>query len=190
MLSVATHVWQTRKQTIALRRKVQSASMVIVRRDDKVIETCSTELVPGDVLELPRHRPAFTMECDAVLIAGSAVVDESMLTGESVPVPKVALVESPSIAYMSSVHKSNTLFSGTRVLNVQADGKKTVKAIVTRTGFSTAKGELARSILYPIESDNHLRRQLLKMSGIFVCIGIPCMLYTVYALGRFQVSLF
>lgn len=188
MLSVTTHVWQTRKQTLALRRKVQSASMVTVWRDNRPIETCSTELVPGDVLELPRHRPPFVMECDAVLISGSAVVDESMLTGESVPVPKVALVESPNSPYMSSAHKSNTFFSGTRILNVQTDGKKAVQAIVTRTGFSTAKGELARSILYPIESDNHLKRQLMKMSGIFFCIGIPCMLYTVYALGRYQVS--
>ena len=48
----------------------------------------SVELVPGDVLLLPT-RGGFTMECDAVLVEGSCVVNESMLTGESIPITKV-----------------------------------------------------------------------------------------------------
>ena len=38
----------------------------------------SDELVPGDVIEISHD---VTMECDAVLVNGSAVVNESMLTG-------------------------------------------------------------------------------------------------------------
>ena len=48
----------------------------------------SLELVPGDVILLPT-RGGFTMECDAVLVEGSVVVNESMLTGESIPITKV-----------------------------------------------------------------------------------------------------
>lgn len=168
---------------------MQSASKVSVVRDNSQVEICSTELVPGDVIVLAKHSPGFLMECDAVLMSGSCIVDESMLTGESAHVPKVALVESSSAVYSSSVHKSNTLFSGTRVLSVQtAKQEDQVKVVVVRTGFSTTKGELARSILFPSQANNNLKKQLIQMSAIFVCIGLPCMAYTVYALSRFNVS--
>ena len=49
----------------------------------------SIQLVPGDVVLLPTTG-GYTVECDAVLVNGGAVVNESMLTGESIPVTKVA----------------------------------------------------------------------------------------------------
>ena len=48
----------------------------------------SMELVPGDVIMLPATGGVM-MECDAVLVEGTCVVDESMLTGESIPITKV-----------------------------------------------------------------------------------------------------
>ena len=47
------------------------------------------ELVPGDVIFLPTDG-GFVMECDSVLVEGTCVVDESMLTGESIPITKVS----------------------------------------------------------------------------------------------------
>ena len=40
----------------------------------------SKELVPGDVVVVPPE--GCTMPCDAVLISGTAIVNESMLTGK------------------------------------------------------------------------------------------------------------
>ena len=51
-------------------------------------EISSVELVPGDVILLP-ITGGFIMECDAILVEGSCVVNESMLTGESIPITKV-----------------------------------------------------------------------------------------------------
>ena len=48
----------------------------------------SKELVPGDLLLLPTTG-GYMMECDAVLVEGTCVVNESMLTGESIPITKV-----------------------------------------------------------------------------------------------------
>ena len=52
------------------------------------VELSSTELVPGDYVLFPTNG-GYTVECDAVLVEGSCVVNESMLTGESIPVTKV-----------------------------------------------------------------------------------------------------
>ena len=40
---------------------------------------CSDTLVPGDVIEVPRQ--GCVMQCDAVLVTGNCIVNESMLTG-------------------------------------------------------------------------------------------------------------
>ena len=58
-----------------------------------IVETTllSIKLVPGDVVMLPTTG-GYTVECDAVIINGSAVVNESMLTGESIPVTKVSYI--------------------------------------------------------------------------------------------------
>jgi cation-transporting ATPase 13A2 len=48
----------------------------------------STELVPGDVVEIPEN---CSMPCDLVVLTGSCIVNESMLTGESIPVIKNSL---------------------------------------------------------------------------------------------------
>ena len=40
------------------------------------------ELVPGDVISIPAN--GCVMTCDAVLVAGTCIVNESMLTGRSI----------------------------------------------------------------------------------------------------------
>lgn len=137
----------------------------------------SKELVPGDVIILPAG-VSYNIECDAILISGNCTVDESMLTGESVPITKVALAEEPSILYSPKIHRNSTLFCGTRVLHVQATDNAHVKAVVLRTGFSTAKGELVRSILFPKNVNYRLNHDYLKCVVTFFVLGIPCMIYT------------
>ena len=57
------------------------------------MELSSLDLVPGDFVLFPTTG-GYTVECDAVLVEGSCVVNESMLTGESIPVTKVKLLSS------------------------------------------------------------------------------------------------
>lgn len=61
----------------------------------------SEHLVPGDVVVIPPQ--GCMMQCDAVLLQGNCIVNESMLTGESVPVTKTAIVDRPDVIYKEKV---------------------------------------------------------------------------------------
>jgi cation-transporting ATPase 13A3/4/5 len=106
----------------------------------------SEDLVPGDLIEIPKET---RMPCDCIMMAGGAVVNEAMLTGESIPVIKTGLPDKPSV-YNAEEDKKYTIYSGTEVLQTKSsDPNIKAIAVVTRTGFSTLKGGLIRCILYP-----------------------------------------
>ena len=49
-----------------------------------VVEEISSEnLVPGDIIEIKNQS---MMQCDVVLLNGSVILNESILTGESLPI--------------------------------------------------------------------------------------------------------
>lgn len=112
----------------------------------------SEDLVPGDVILIENMS---TMQCDAILLNGHVIVNESMLTGESVPVTKIPVASSGS--YPASLdnrvdikeHSKHILFSGTQIIQTRSYGDSKIKAVVLKTGFNTTKGELIRAILYP-----------------------------------------
>ena len=61
----------------------------------------SEQLVPGDVMLVPKQ--GCMMQCDAVLLQGNAIVNESMLTGESVPVTKTPVMARRDVPYTDKV---------------------------------------------------------------------------------------
>jgi P-type E1-E2 ATPase len=48
----------------------------------------SEELVPGDIVKVPQGA---VLPCDMILLSGSAIINEALLTGESIPVIKESL---------------------------------------------------------------------------------------------------
>uniref|UniRef100_A0AAR2JC30 Polyamine-transporting ATPase 13A3 n=1 Tax=Pygocentrus nattereri TaxID=42514 RepID=A0AAR2JC30_PYGNA len=165
VISIATSLYTIKKQYVMLHDMVAAHSIVRVSVcRANIEEAMSTDLVPGDVMVIPSN--GTIMPCDAVLISGTCIVNESMLTGESVPVTKTNL-PNPSPAekgteddqvYNIDEHKRHTLFCGTNVIQTRFYSGELVKAVVVRTGFSTAKGQLVRSILYPKPTDFKLYR--------------------------------
>ncbi|KAM9720213.1 polyamine-transporting ATPase 13A3-like [Menidia menidia] len=162
VISIATSLYTIKKQYVMLHDMVAAHSVVrvsVCRGNKDIEQAMSTELVPGDVIIIPTN--GMIMPCDAVLFHGTCVVNESMLTGESVPVTKTSLPssgEEASEIYSTEDHKRHTLFCGTHVIQTRFYAGELVKAIVVRTGFSTEKGQLVRSILYPKPTDFKLYR--------------------------------
>ncbi|XP_031220460.1 probable cation-transporting ATPase 13A4 [Mastomys coucha] len=144
-------------------------------------------LVPGDLLILTGSR--VQMPCDAILIDGSCVVDEGMLTGESIPVTKTPLSQMASSApwkmQSEADPRRHVLFCGTEVIQAKATGSGTVRAVVLQTGFNTAKGDLVRSILYPKPMNFKLYRDAIRFLLCLVGTATIGMVYTlcVYVLS-------
>lgn len=110
-----------------LRSTVYSSDVATVMRDRMTgqTETMPAEhLVPGDILVIPSH--GCLMPCDAVLLTGNCILNESMLTGESVPVTKTPVPSSNDIIYNAKEHARHTLFCGTKVIQTRYYGSEKV----------------------------------------------------------------
>lgn len=70
------------------------------------------------------------------------------------------------------------------------DAGNHAKAVVVRTGYSTAKGELVRAILFPKESNTLLNSDMVKCMQMFFILGIPCMCYTAWTFSTFNIKTF
>nr|CAD7459795.1 unnamed protein product [Timema tahoe] len=180
VISIITSLIQTKKQSLALCDlvAVSNAHTVTVSYRDghcKIVE--ADLLVPGDIILIPPH--GCYMTCDALLLSGNCIVNESMLTGECVPVTKTPPSQSDEI-YDANYHKRHTLFSGTHVIQTRFYGNNKVTAVVIRTGFSTAKGELIRSILFPKPVDFKFYSDAFKFVVMLFCVALIGMAYCIY----------
>jgi P-type E1-E2 ATPase len=166
--SLASISWEIYNAKTTEQKLVKLTKVVLtipVLRDGKVVFIDSVGLVPGDAVILNALDLAGKQcPCDMVLIQGECVMDESSLTGETVPVVKLALPQGVEI----DKGKSSIICGGSKFVQVSDrmgdlnrfssytyEGQSPPKhqqlviGIVTATGFSSTKGELFRSILYP-----------------------------------------
>ncbi|XP_030135799.4 probable cation-transporting ATPase 13A4 [Taeniopygia guttata] len=184
LLSIFLTVYDLRKQSIKLHRLVESHNNVMVtvcRNKEGFQELESHHLVPGDMLILKEGKTL--LPCDAILVSGQCTVNESMLTGESIPVTKIHLPRAdnfqPWRVYCAEDYRKHVLLCGTEVIQTKADDRGVVKAVVLRTGFNTAKGDLVRSILYPKPMNFKLYRDALRFLMCLVAFAAIGMIYTV-----------
>jgi len=136
----------------ALENLVTSKSKVL--RDGEVIEIDSTELTIGDVILL---ESGDKIPADLRIIESSnLMVDESILTGESVQVNKnEKIIEKENI---SINEQSNMLFAGTTVVTGRT------KAVVVGIGLNTEIGKIAKSIHETKEEKSPLTIRVEKLS--------------------------
>ncbi|XP_058170497.1 polyamine-transporting ATPase 13A3 [Anopheles ziemanni] len=176
---ITVSIIQTQRNQRALYSTVKSTDTAMVVRDDLESHVIETRLlVPGDVLEIPAT--GCTMQCDAVLLSGNCILDESMLTGESVPVTKTPLPLRRDLIYNRKEHARHTLFCGTRVIQTRYIGSEKVLVKVLNTGNITAKGGLIRSILYPPPVDYKFEKDSYKFITVLGIVAFCGFVYTLY----------
>ena len=152
--------------------KNMTAPMAKVRRNGKIEEVSSKEIVPGDivVLEAGNYVPA-----DCRLISSfNLKIEESALTGETEPAnknSKEVLLENIPIGDMN-----NMAFSNTIVVNGHAE------AVVVETGMNTTIGKIAHMIIDNEAPQTPIQK---KLAQVGKTLGIACLIICslVFAIG-------
>ncbi|KZW01439.1 putative ATPase [Exidia glandulosa HHB12029] len=131
-------------------------------RDGKWTVVQTDELYPGDVVSVTRGVDDRSIPADLLLLAGTVIVNEAMLSGESTPLVKesIQLREKDERLDLDGAHKGNVVFGGTKALQC-TKGSETDEgpatpdggalATVLRTGFGTAQGKLVRTMIFSTE---------------------------------------
>lgn len=139
------------KAVDALKRLVSTETTV--RRDGDILRLSSVDLVPGDMVQL---QSGDKVPADLRLIEVKDLrVDESALTGETVPVEKQTGAL-PSAAILAD--RTNLVFTGTLVTYGKALG------LVVATGNRTATGDIARMVAETEQRETGLTLKIKTLS--------------------------
>lgn len=182
LASIASTVVETKDTMKRLRDMAKFTCDIRVLREGYWQITESADLVPGDIFEIS-DPDINVVPCDALLMSGECIVNESMLTGESVPVAKVEahdkalhrLANSPTT--ISPELGRHYLFAGTKLIQVKKPSvsgseEEIALALVTRTGFNTTKGALVRSMLFPKPAGFKFYRDSFRFIGTMGLIAM------------------
>ena len=101
---------------------IQAKAARVVKEDGKEIEVPVDELQAGDVMAV---RPGEKIPTDGIILDGAAAIDESMITGESIPVEKGA---------------------GARVIGATINTNGFLKVRATKVGAETALAQIIKLV--------------------------------------------
>jgi Ca2+-transporting ATPase len=152
--------WRTEEAIAALRKMAELTAPV--RRSGRIVEVPAEEVVPGDVILLQAGR---RVPADARILEGYGLaVDESSLTGESVPIekdPNLTLSESTALA-----ERRNLAFAGTTVTRGRG------AALVVASGMASELGRVAQLAAEVESPRTPLQQAMRELSGWLVWLAL------------------
>jgi P-type Cu+ transporter len=136
------------------------AKTAVVVRDGEELTIPVEDVRPGDIIHV---KPGEKVPVDGIVLEGQSAVDESMLTGESVPVDKAA---------------------GDEVIGATLNKHGFLKVRATKVGKETALAQIIRVVEEAQGSKAPIQRLADSISGIFVpvVVGIALVTFAVWYL--------
>ncbi len=174
-----TQEYKAEKSLAALKKLTAPSALVL--RDGKQTKIDAAQLVPGDIvlIESGDHIPA-DLRLSTV---NNIKIQESILTGESVPVEKTdEIIDKDDI---STGDQDNMAFMGTAVTSGRGRG------IVVATGMKTEMGQIAGMLEEQIQEDTPLQKKLNQVGKklgltILIVVGLVIIVGTLRGIKFFE----
>ena len=123
---------------------LQPKTVTRIDTDGNAVQTSIDEIVPGDLLLV---RPGEKIAVDGTVIDGSSAVDESMLSGEPIPVEKL---------------KGSKVYAGT--INL----KGSFRFAAAKVGADTVLAQIIRMVQDAQGSKAHVQKLVDRIAAVFV----------------------
>ncbi|KAF8154679.1 endoplasmic reticulum Ca-transporting P-type ATPase [Crassisporium funariophilum] len=183
-----TVVWQRVRTLTEFRTMSVVPYPIQCYRNSTWIKVQTDELLPGDVVSVARVGTETTVPADVLLINGTCIVNEAMLSGESTPLLKesIQLLEPTENLDVDGAHKNAVLFSGTKILQASKSSEipSPIKTpddgclgVVVRTGFGTAQGQLVRTMIFSTERVSANNMESFLFIGFLLIFAIAASWY-------------
>ena len=130
------------------------AKTAVVIKDGKEIEVLLEDVIKDDILVV---KPGEKIPVDGIVLEGNSAVDESMLTGESIPVDKII---------------------GDEVIGSTVNKNGFLKVRAAKVGRETALAQIIKVVEEAQGSKAPIQRLADKISGIFVPVVVGIALAT------------
>lgn len=131
-----------------------SPQTAIAERDGKEIEIPASELVTGDIVII---KSGEKIPADGIVIEGTSYIDESAVTGESIPIEKTV---------------------GDKVISASVNTSGYIRIRAEKVGENTVFSQIIKLVEEASSSKAPIARLADKISGIFVPIVISIALLT------------
>lgn len=131
-------------------------------RKDLFMKLMSIDLVVGDIVTINKDEH---VTADIMLLEGKCLMNEAMLTGETVPVLK------RPFSNTMKPSEVNIVYSGTECIMA-----KDAVGIVLNTGFYTKKGEIIRTLLFTEQREFKFKTDAFRLLGIIFII-VTCFFF-------------
>jgi cation-transporting ATPase I len=156
LVSVAVNLWQENMatQTTEMLHRLEAPTARVLR-DGQVKSIPSNAVVSGDILVLS---PGDRVAADARIVKARGLeVDEAALTGESLPVPKIANGE---------IDASRVVLAGSDITS------GTARAVVVAVGNQTRMGATVAALATDKEETSPLGVRLARMLRVFLPVSV------------------
>jgi Zn2+/Cd2+-exporting ATPase len=139
----------------------------LIKRNGVTLSIPIGDLIPGDLVIV---KPNARIPADGIVVAGNSSVDQSSITGESMPVDK-SPANDPSEAWRSSTkpNAENTVFAGT------INGAGALEILATKAAEDSTLAKVVKMVAEAEQQRSPTQRFTDKFEKIFV----PCVLILV-----------